>query len=329
MTNTRPHPTSKTSPGAMRELPLDDVAPSASNPRMTLDKDAFTELKRSIFMNGLLQPIAVRLTADGYDIVGGHRRYLAVRALAHEHPDDPRFATIAALIIDVADKRVAAARLAENINRAELNPLEIAEGVADAIENGMTEKEIAESLGWQERNVYRYRQFHEAPAWLKAFATDVPVASKKIDAHGAPVLDDVTEAQMHTVTKAPGLALTHLLELLRLYNVLHDADEIDLHENGGEDFKPRAERSVKKLARAAAQEAWSIAKLRAEIKRTKDPTPRTPASSKTKACVITNERVAIDFRRMSGDDRENLAAQLSEALMMNGYAARITRNQSA
>lgn len=318
MTKTR-LPTPDAGSASMQELPLDRVAPSTSNPRMTLDKDAFKELKRSILMNGLLQPIAVRVAGDNFEIVGGHRRYLAVRELAHENPDDPRFAAIAALIVDVADVRIAAARLAENINRADLNTIEIAEGIADALENGMTEKELAESLGWQERNVYRYRQFHGAPAWLKAFATEVPVAAKKLDEHGDPVIDDVTEAQIHDIKKAPGLALTHLLELLRLYNLLHDADELELHENGGEHFKPLAERTVKKLARAAAQDAWSIVKLREEIKRTKDPTPRTPAS-RNSGCVITDARASLDLKRpLARNERDELAPRLTKALAALGY----------
>ena len=169
------------SPGSLRQIPMNDLAPATANPRMKLDAGAFLELKKSILKNGLLQPIAVRAAGDGYEIVGGHRRYHAVKELAHEHPNDARFATIAALVVDAGDQRVAAMRLAENINRADLSPLEIAEGVADALENGMTEDELAESLGWAKRNVYRYKQFHDAPGWLKAFATEVPHASKKLD----------------------------------------------------------------------------------------------------------------------------------------------------
>ena len=267
---------------AMLSIPLAHVSPSGANPRMTLDREAFKELKRSIFQNGLLQPIAVRVAGVNYEIVGGHRRFLAVRELAHEHPDQERFSTIAALVVDLADTRVAAARLAENINRANLNPLEIADGIADALESGMTEEELAESLGWATRNVYRYRQFHGAPGWLRAFATEVPLATKRLDEHGVAVLNATTDVPLHDVEKLPGLAFTHLFQLLTFYNRLREADEQELHERGGERFKPQAERTIKKLARAAAKEEWSIAKLRAEIKRIAEPPPRTPASRATR-----------------------------------------------
>ena len=296
---------------------------------MTLDREAFKELKRSIFQNGLLQPIAVRVASDNYEIVGGHRRFLAVNELAHEHPDDPRFATIAALVVDLADTRVAAARLAENINRANLNPLEIAEGIADALENGMTEEELAESLGWATRNVYRYRQFHAAPGWLKAFATEVPLARKRLDEHGAPVLNAVTDTPVHDVEKLPGLAFTHLFQLLTFYNRLREADELELHERGGERFKPQAERTIKKLARAAAKEEWSIAKLRAEIKRIAEPTPRTPTSHASPAFVITKERVAIDLNRLGGAERGEMAEKLSAALLAAGFAQVVISDSAA
>lgn len=308
------------SPGSLREFPLTELAPASSNPRMKLETGAFLELKKSIEKNGLLQPIAVRVSGDAYEIIGGHRRYHAVKELAHEHPNDARFATIAALVVDAGDQRVAAMRLAENINRADLSPLEVAEGVADALENGMSEEELAESLGWAKRNIYRYKQFHDAPGWLKAFATEVPLASKKLDEHGAAVLDGVTDAPVHDIEKLPGLGFTHLFELLTFYNLLHDADRLELEERGGEKFRAQAERSIKKLARAAAKEEWSIAKLRAEIKRTKDPTPQTPASSNAKpAFVVSSQRVNVDFTRVAQNERARLAAQLRAALLDFGY----------
>ena len=189
-------------------LSLARVSTASTNPRMKLESGAFLELKKSVLKNGLLQPIAVRLAGDYYEIIGGHRRYHAVKELAHENPNDARFATIAALVVDAGDQRVAAMRLAENINRADLSPLEVAEGVADALENGMTEEELAESLGWAKRNIYRYKQFHDAPGWLKAFATEVPLASKKLDDHGAPVLDGVTDAPVHDVEKLSVLSFS-------------------------------------------------------------------------------------------------------------------------
>jgi ParB/RepB/Spo0J family partition protein len=310
----------QTKTATLLNIPLEKVSPSGSNPRLTLDKDAFKELQASILENGLLQPIAVRVAGDNYEIVGGHRRYLAVRELAREHPVDPRFTTIAALVVDLADVRVAAARLAENINRADLKPLEIAEGVANALENGMTEKELALSLGWKDRRVYSYREFHEAPAWLKAFATEVTLPTKKLDEHGVQVRDERTEAPINDVKKLPGLAFAHLCDLLTFYNLLVQSDQLELEEHG-ERFKPKAVSTIKKLARMAAKEAWPNTRLRAEIKRMKDPAPRTPASKATAPpYVITGEHASLNLaRQLARAERDDLAPQLTKALLAIGF----------
>jgi ParB/RepB/Spo0J family partition protein len=299
-------------------IPLANISPSASNPRLTLDKEAFKQLKASVLENGLLQPVAVRAAGDNYELVGGHRRYLAVRELAHEHPEDVRFATIAALVVDLSDGKVAAARLAENINRADLNPLEIAEGIADALESGMSEKELAQSLGWKDRNVYRYRELFEAPTWLKAFATEVELPTKRVDESGRPVVDERTEAPVTDVRKLPGLAFAHLGELITLYNLLveHDAQELQEH---GERFKPKAVNTIKKLARAAAKDQWPLTRLRAEVKRIKDPPARTPASRNT-AFTITDKRASLNLtRQLARDERDALAPQLTKALQALGF----------
>lgn len=310
----------KTALAEMLHIPLAQISPSTENPRLTLDKDAFRELQSSIFENGLLQPIAVRAAGDTYEIVGGHRRYLAVRELAHAHPEDPRFRTIAALVVDLADARIAAARLAENINRADLNPLEIAEGVAAALDKGMTEKELAHSLGWKERNVYRYRELYEAPAWLKAFATEVPLPMKRLDDKGATVHDERTEAPIHDVKKLPGLPLAHLGELLTFYNLLLDIDALELQEHG-ERFKPKAVSTTKKLARAAAKDEWPLSKLRAEIKRMKDPTPKAPRSEQTTpTLVVSCGRASLNLgRQLERDERDKLAPELTKAMIALGY----------
>jgi ParB/RepB/Spo0J family partition protein len=308
---------------ALVHLPIDSVAPSVANPRLTLDPESMAALKKSIEKNGLLQPIAVRVVGDAYEILGGHRRYYAMREIAREYPNDARFATIPALVVDVLDNRVAAARLAENINRADLNPLEVAEGVADALENGMTEEELAESLGWGRRNVYRYKQFHAAPAWLKAFATEVQNPVKRMK-DGVVVRDELTGAIKYDVEKLPRLPVTHLDELLILYNALHDVDTKELAEKGGDGFRPRAEPTVKKLARTAAKELWSAAKMRAECARIKRPKLAKDGGKEDAATkppfTITKERASLDLTRaLSPSERKELVAKLTPALKALGF----------
>jgi ParB/RepB/Spo0J family partition protein len=309
---------------------LEAVRESPKNPRLAIKKAAFDELKASIFANGLLQPIGVRVVDGTYEIVGGHRRFLAVSELAHEHPADSRFETVPALVIEASDERVAALRLAENVNREDLSPHEVAEGVIDALETGITEEELAERLGWGKRNVYRYTEFHAAPPWLKEFTKSVPDPVKKLDEQGNVMIDAATGTPKMDVKKLPALSFTHVTDLITLYNTLHDHDDEQFVALGSA-YKPKAELVINNLARAASKEEWSTLRLRKEIACVKAPPAETPASQQAKKrgaqkssapFSITKERVAIDLgRAYSDEERAALASALTTALSALGIMA--------
>lgn len=312
--------------GDLLHLPLGQVVPSNSNPRLNLEKEPFHELKKSIDQNGLLQPILVRPAGDGYEIIGGHRRFAAVSELARDNPAEKRFVCIAAIVTDADDRKVAALQLAENLNRADLSPLEIATGVAKAVEGGTNKDELAEALGWHPRKLYRYLQLASAPTWLKEFAKQVEVPKQRVEG-GVPVVDAVTNTPVHDLETLPGLGFTDVMELVMLHNALHDQDVAVLKKSGRADFKPQAERITRKLAYAAATEQWTTEKLRGAVKRAKEPPALRPAkksATKKPAFTITRNSAFIDFTRaeaLSREEREQLAAELVKALGAIGYAA--------
>lgn len=312
--------------GDLLHLPLARIVPSNTNPRLTLAKEPFHELKKSIAQNGLLQPILVRPAGNRYEIIGGHRRFAAVTELASAHPHDDRFYRIAAHVTDADDAKVAVLQLAENLNRADLSPLETAAGIAKAVAGGMSKEELAEALGWHARKVYRYVQLDAAPGWIKDFAKEVQVPVKRME-NGAPVIDPVTNTPVVDFETLPGLSFTDLMELVVLHNALHDQDVAELKKTGRADFKPQAERVTRKLAYAAASEQWSTAKLREEAKLAKAPpaaqAPKKGATPKP-AFTITRDSAHIDLARAAGlprEQREELAAKLVKALAGLGFAA--------
>lgn len=300
-------------------LPFDQVVPSETNPRLSLDREPFEELKKSIDANGLLQPIVVRPKGDVYEIIGGHRRYSALLELAREHPADKRFTRIAVVVVDVADEMVPVLQLAENLNRADLSPTEVADGVARAIKSGVSPAQLADNLGWTRRSLNRYLQLAEAPAWLRDFAKEVKVARKKVDANGAAVIDAKTNKPALETERHPALSFSDIYELLVLFNLLREADALQLEELGGELFRPQAERTTKRLAVACSTEGWSHARLRTEIKRVKDPKPRAAGeqAQQQEPVVVTKERFVVDLRRassLSTAERSQLAARITHAL---------------
>ena len=250
--------------------------------------------------------------------------------LAAEHPNDKRFASIAAAVTEANDAKVGVLRLAENLNRKDLSPLEVAGGVSRAISTGTNKEELAESLGWSPRKLYKFLQLDAAPPWLKDFAAAVPVPKKRVDERGAPVLDPVTNAQQFDLVNHPGLDFTDVFELVTIYNVLSAKDELEL-KKGDPNFKPQAARVVRKLATSVATEGWTTTRLREEIKRVKEPGAKKKAAKQERAAFTINEESAfVDFKRardLPRDERQRLASELTEQLVELGYTAVINPDQ--
>ena len=122
-------------------LPLREIEPDPEQPRKTFDEQALGELAASIAEHGLLQPIAVRpRPRGGYSIVAGERRWRAARMAGLDE--------VPVLIKEVTDEQAAALALIENLQREDLDPIEVAEGCKKLIERyGLTQEEAAERLG--------------------------------------------------------------------------------------------------------------------------------------------------------------------------------------
>jgi ParB family chromosome partitioning protein len=106
-----------------RDLPLSQLTESKTNPRRVFDDAALKELASSIRSQGVLSPLLVRpLTENGFEIVAGARRYRAAQMAES--------ATVPVRIVHLSDAEALAAQLVENLIRAEIHPMEEAEGFA-------------------------------------------------------------------------------------------------------------------------------------------------------------------------------------------------------
>lgn len=108
--------------------------------RIEIAADAISELVQSISEIGLQQPILVRPVGDRFEIVFGHRRFLAVKSL--------ELSTIAAFVRKMTDEEAAVIRAAENLARVDLTPLEEAATYRDLIDtHGMSVEKVAQKMG--------------------------------------------------------------------------------------------------------------------------------------------------------------------------------------
>lgn len=128
--------------GEHRVVAVDQVHAGRLNPRRDFNEDELNELADSIRQRGLVQPIIVRADAvsGGYEIVAGERRWRASqRAGLHRVP---------VIVRDLSDQDVLEIAIIENVQRADLNPIEEAGGYRELIERyGYTQDKLAEVIG--------------------------------------------------------------------------------------------------------------------------------------------------------------------------------------
>ena len=129
--------------GEQRMVPIEQIRAGKLNPRKTFKEDELTDLANSIREKGLVQPILVRPepgASNSYEIVAGERRWRASqRAGLH---------TVPVIVRDLADQEVLELAIIENVQRADLNPIEEAAGYQELIERyAYTQERLAEVIG--------------------------------------------------------------------------------------------------------------------------------------------------------------------------------------
>lgn len=122
-----------------RSVPIESVFPNPDQPRRDFKEEELRELSSSIQQKGILQPLLVRPMGDGYQIVAGERRWRAAQmAQLHEVP---------VLIREFNDTEVLEIAIIENIQRADLNPVEEARGYRQLMDKfGHTQEKLASAL---------------------------------------------------------------------------------------------------------------------------------------------------------------------------------------
>ncbi len=122
------------------ELPLTEIRSNPYQPRKEFDEQSLSEFAESIKEHGVIQPIIVKKSIKGYEIIAGERRTRASKMAGKT--------TIPAIIRDFTDQEMMEIALIENIQREDLNPIEEAEALAKIIEtSGITQDEASKKFG--------------------------------------------------------------------------------------------------------------------------------------------------------------------------------------
>jgi ParB family chromosome partitioning protein len=152
---------------ALRNLPVADIRPNPYQPRKEFRPEDLEELQNSLRASGLLQPITVRKSQGGrgYELIAGERRLRAATALG--------WTEIPAVVKEIDDSTLLTLALVENLQRADLNPLEEAEGYQRLIDEfSLTQQQVGEVVGKDRTTVANMLRVLKLPASVRRLLQD-------------------------------------------------------------------------------------------------------------------------------------------------------------
>ncbi len=149
---------------------INDIKPNEGQPRKTFDDEKISELADSIQEHGLIQPIVLRKSGKGYEIVAGERRWRACRKAGLKE--------IPCIVKELTDEENMLIAIIENMQREDLNPIEEAEGVNQMIVTyGMTQAEVSKSVGKSRPYITNVLRLLKLPEEVKEMVSNGELSS--------------------------------------------------------------------------------------------------------------------------------------------------------
>ncbi|SFS19774.1 ParB/RepB/Spo0J family partition protein [Yoonia litorea] len=146
-------------------VPIEQVRPNPDQPRRYFAEDALQELAASVAEKGIIQPLIVRTVDDGYEIVAGERRWRAAQmSKLHEVP---------VIVREYDDTEVLEIAIIENIQRADLNPIDEAAGYKQLMDRfGHTQDKLAQALGKSRSHIANAMRLLNLPEEVQDYLTN-------------------------------------------------------------------------------------------------------------------------------------------------------------
>lgn len=193
---------------SINEVPLSSIVPNPDQPRREFDENALSELATSIGTIGLIQPISLRKMPDGnYQIIAGERRFRAAKLAG--------LTEIPAYIKTAEDDLVMEMALIENIQREDLNAIEIALAFQKLLEiYQLTQEKLSDRLGKKRATIANYLRLLKLPAEIQ-----LGLKNRKIDMGHARALigieDPARQIAVYEELLANGYSVRKVEELVR------------------------------------------------------------------------------------------------------------------
>jgi ParB family transcriptional regulator, chromosome partitioning protein len=161
----------------LREIPVAEIRPNPYQPRREFKPEEIEELKESLKQNGLLQPITVRSAGSGFELIAGERRLRAAIAAG--------WTQITAIVRTIDDRAALTLALVENLQRADLNPIEEAEGYQRLVaEFHLSHDAIAKAVGKHRTTIVNSLRLLGLPDQVRTFMREGKLSA----GHGRAIL---------------------------------------------------------------------------------------------------------------------------------------------
>lgn len=203
---------------SINEVEISLIIPNPHQPRTHFDEEALAELATSIKELGVISPITLRQNEDGtYLIIAGERRYRALKLLGLK--------TIPAYVKSAADEQVMEMALIENIQREDLNAIEIALTFYRLMEEyKLTQERLSERVGKKRTTIANYLRLLRLPADIQMGLKD-----KKIDmGHARAILgvnDPAIQLYLYEQVLKSSISVRRVEELVKTYNETGSFDD--------------------------------------------------------------------------------------------------------
>jgi ParB family chromosome partitioning protein len=149
----------------VQEIKLKELRPNPYQPRKHFEEEAIQELKESIIQHGILQPIIVRKSIKGYEIVVGERRFRAAK--------DAGLDVIPVVVKELTEQQMMELALLENLQREDLTPIEEAQAYQSLMEQlNVTQEELAKRLGKSRPHVANHIRLLSLPEAVRVYISE-------------------------------------------------------------------------------------------------------------------------------------------------------------
>ena len=191
----------------LMHIPVDQIERNPFQPRKDFDLQALNELIESVTQHGVLQPLLVRRTDKGYQLIAGERRWLASR--------DAGLKTVPCRVLVLEDKAVSEVAIIENLQREDLNELEKAQAFQSYLDQfGCTIEELARKMGKDRSTVSNSLRLLELPNFVK----EALRAGKISAGHGRallPLAEEADQIAMCQRIQSETLSVRHTEQAVR------------------------------------------------------------------------------------------------------------------